>query len=518
MVALICLIGLFGAIGVALLLALPIVAIRNREPAWVPFASVGFGLLMLGTAWGIAAALSQRMDRVTAGIFHWRGAQRPAVLIPMSRSGIAFGAFTAIAVLAACGFLAAVTTQSLPIAVLATLVVAALATPFVALTIGPQIIVIMPDGVLVRMGMVTRYVPWSAVTEVSIAPGYGEDDESSIELEVSDSGAIESGAFGRFFQVIGLFRGVRIRKSALRVPLDEARARLRNAWKDAQGTGISGAPAVDDDKSRSSSGDSHGPADARWPGARVATESSTISAAEAEQIVSEFERVRNTHRGQMAAPMSDLADTPERIAAAIHVAAPAARSKRKRQLAEALVDLAAFLPGEDAALVNEYAATSTGRRRTASVDATRARELTSAMDVDRARVIQHLRGDPSIVGNLNALRAPVRIGEARLALDQVADYREFQLAGMIGGVVMFAGTAVAFVLGETWWLVFVAGWAAAGLGTLVITPIPRALDRVVRSRISETFHARLDLVRELSIVVLVVGITITAMVLAVFWT
>lgn len=250
----------------------------------------------------------------------------------------------------------------------------------------------------------------------------------------------------------------------------------------------------------------------------MATDSRSLSLAEAEPIVRAFERVRERHRGQVVAPASDLEHEPSRVAEAILTAAPAATRSRKRELTEAFVDLVAFLPDEDVHLLRDYARSPASATRMRKADAERAKQLIAAMNLERASVIQQLRGDVSAVGNLNALPETVPIGDARLALDQVGQYRDTQAAGMLGGVVMFIGTAIAFLLGGQWWLVLLGGWAGGVVGLLTVTAVANRIDRVIRPKTSERFHRRLDAAHVVLSLVMAIGGTIVGMVIGATWT
>jgi hypothetical protein len=185
--------------------------------------------------------------------------------------------------------------------------------------------------------------------------------------------------------------------------------------------------------------DAHPPA----PAAQAEPESAQslpapLSAADARQIVSAFERTRDRHHGRWAAPASTLEDPPERIGATL--VAEAARlagsdRSRQRELAEAFVDLVSFIGDDNAELLDRY-----DRWRAApdgeplgDEERRRAEVLLDELLIARAQAINAVRGGgESVLGARHAIWGlNIRVGTARAALDAVDAYREKQSLGFL---------------------------------------------------------------------------------------
>ena len=180
-----------------------------------------------------------------------------------------------------------------------------------------------------------------------------------------------------------------------------------------------------------------------------------LESTEARQLVAEFRTTRDRYRGALAAPVTELAAPPERIATAIFGAAENASADEKHRLAEDLVDLQAFvdLPSEPVRKPQR------GESGSPTLSLVAARQ---------AAAIAFVTQDERIVGVANAIRGMwLAIGDARAGLTATATYKEAQMGGILASVV--------------WPVVAVpATLVAIGLGT---RDLFMARDRRVRGRL-----------------------------------
>jgi hypothetical protein len=230
---------------------------------------------------------------------------------------------------------------------------------------------------------------------------------------------------------------------------------------------------------------------------------------EARDLVARFDVVRRVYRGRLAAPVTELPADAETVSRALLSVAATVDQTQQRRIAEALMDLVAFIEPADADLLDAHG-------RGSKTDDGRIKALLGAIRVDRARLIQQIRQDASAVGDFNRLGdQPVPIGEARAALERVREGQEGQGTAMLAAVLVFVGTGVAYALGSWWWLVFLVGWVASVAGAIgfarvgswldhALTPLERAGGALTRERINA--------VREL--VVLVGGLLFTLLAMA----
>jgi len=155
---------------------------------------------------------------------------------------------------------------------------------------------------------------------------------------------------------------------------------------------------------------------------------------EAAELAKGFRSLRDDHRGKVAIRRSLLPGDPGRVAAAIMFEMESDLAElhgrdakaRQRQGAEDLVDLQSFRRDDEVRILTEGDAEP--KVRTAALES-----LLTA----RAAVITWIRGDPSILGSINALRGlEIRLGDGRLALDAVNRYREHQALGLLAWIVV----------------------------------------------------------------------------------
>jgi hypothetical protein len=248
-----------------------------------------------------------------------------------------------------------------------------------------------------------------------------------------------------------------------------------------------------------------------------------MSAEEARALVARFEEVRRVYRGRIAAPVTELPADVATMTEALLTVADASDARGQRQVAEALLDLVAFVDPADADLINAHvrsarqaalaAAGADGRDGEANQ---RTIALLRAMRVQRARVLQHIRQDPSAVGDYALLGdMPVPIGEGRATLERVREGQEGEAMMMLAVFLVLLGTGVAFVIGSWWWLTLLVGLALSTLGAILLPMVGGWLDRAL-SRLEETgapvSRGLINTVREVLVLVGGLGITIGGMV------
>lgn len=148
-------------------------------------------------------------------------------------------------------------------------------------------------------------------------------------------------------------------------------------------------------------------------------------------LVRAFEMVCARAKGRHAAPASWLPGSPRRVATALDLALEDAAERldwsATRHLREALVDLQAFVPDDEAAAAEGFATGNHGPM---------ARLGEAALDrVHHAQaiVIAMLRDEDTAGGAYNALRdmdGGIRIGYARRSLEAVDRYKVAQALGL----------------------------------------------------------------------------------------
>lgn len=168
-----------------------------------------------------------------------------------------------------------------------------------------------------------------------------------------------------------------------------------------------------------------------------------IAPEEARDLARQFRILRDDHLGEVVAPRSLLPGEPGRVAAAL-ISDGDARMENlagddlkaaQRELAEALVDLQSFRRDDEAALILAGPSDAEGI------------EAAEALKTARAAIIAWIREDPSVLGNLNAIRdIELRIGDARQALDTVKGHRDKQALGFRAVfLATFGGGALAVI-------------------------------------------------------------------------
>ena len=183
---------------------------------------------------------------------------------------------------------------------------------------------------------------------------------------------------------------------------------------------------------------------------------------EARALADAFEKVRARARGLPAAPASWLPAPGEPLAGALQLAiTPDADRAAMTRLKEAIVDLQAFIPDDEAEAAQRVRAGS------AWDDADRRKGEAALERVLRgqAEAICWIRDDDRVLGAMNAIRPlhGVVIGDAERALAAVDRYKESQVASyvsMLGGpIVVVVGAVIATLL---------LGFTAVGAGVAVV--------------------------------------------------
>ena len=167
--------------------------------------------------------------------------------------------------------------------------------------------------------------------------------------------------------------------------------------------------------------------------------------AEARDLVDEFRRVRDRHRGRFVAPAAELLADSVRIATAYLNLAGAATLELRRHQLEDLVDLQSFVDDPPADLAPPRGSSEPGVTSPAD-------PLIEAIRWRQAGVIAWANSHPSDLGAHNAIRGRwTAIGDARAAIDLVNRYREEQTLGT-GATALWlvaapAGYLIAILLG-----------------------------------------------------------------------
>lgn len=179
---------------------------------------------------------------------------------------------------------------------------------------------------------------------------------------------------------------------------------------------------------------------------------------EALRIFDAFEQVRTRATGMRAAPVSWLPAPGEVVATALsRVAGEARELAVQRSCREAFVDIQAFVPDDEAVLVEaraggppddergvDHRAGSNGRPDQVSAIA-----VLEEIRLAQAQAISFLREDDRVQGALNALGGSCfAIGQARLSLEAVDRYKDAQTLGLASMVTWPIGLAVGLAAGS----------------------------------------------------------------------
>lgn len=181
-----------------------------------------------------------------------------------------------------------------------------------------------------------------------------------------------------------------------------------------------------------------------------------LDPAEAERLVSAFEAVRRSAAGRHAAPASWLPAPGKRVATALDISLDRANDDEEwpaiRGLREAILDLQAFLPDDEAA------AAEAAVRRPEALDRVR---------WSQAVVISMLRNDERVIGAHNALAdIDIVIGQAQRSLEAVDRYKEAQMSGIAALVYWPAGLLGGLILGT-----LIAGLSVVAVTSVVLLAV-----------------------------------------------
>ena len=197
---------------------------------------------------------------------------------------------------------------------------------------------------------------------------------------------------------------------------------------------------------------------------------------EIEELIAEFRRTRDGHRGRYAAPIEELPGGAERIATAIvRASQKTSDADELKHLAEDLVDLQGFVDLEGASAPLPPAA---GRPASPVLEFVRWRQ---------AAAIHFLTEDASVVGDKVAQQGKwTPIGDARAAIGRVRDYRDTQAGGILGMLSWVFAAPAGAILGEVaglghvtlavWIVLGVAWFASPVIGAVVTEPYGRLMD------------------------------------------
>ncbi len=200
---------------------------------------------------------------------------------------------------------------------------------------------------------------------------------------------------------------------------------------------------------------------------------------EATALVRRYELVRNAHLGRLAAPVSELPAAPATMSQALIALARDTRPVDQGAIAEALIDLAAFVDDAGADAVNAGGRRRDGSRSPEPQDA-RARAVLEAIGLGRAQVIRQNRQDVPLLGQYvsSALGSePIAIGTGRDRLDKNSASEEGAAIAMLSSLMVIAVTLVVAVAGRPWWLVLIVGMVTAVVGGVAMTSLGTAIDR-----------------------------------------
>lgn len=195
----------------------------------------------------------------------------------------------------------------------------------------------------------------------------------------------------------------------------------------------------------------------------------------AAEVIEAFVRVRDEHRGQLAAPMSALLFAPDQIAAAIVALRQHSGLVRQRALEEAMFDLAAFTDDAEAALINTFDPPK--RRR----DYPRPyNEAVKRIQAQRRHLMNAWHGVSRY--DIFAFQDPVPIGDSRRSLDESRDAGYSQGTGILGTFILVGLTVLAAVLGKAWYLVLAVGILVQMAAFLLFTDLAGRVERAWRRR------------------------------------
>jgi hypothetical protein len=215
---------------------------------------------------------------------------------------------------------------------------------------------------------------------------------------------------------------------------------------------------------------------------------------EATALVRRYELVRKAHLGRLAAPVSELPASPAMMSQALIALARDTSSVDQRAVAEALIDVAAFVDGASADAVNACGPQCDGSRSPGPQDA-QARTVLEAIGISRSQVIRESREDVPALGEYatSALGSePIAIGTGRDRLAKHVEAEETAAIGMLSGPMVIAVTLVVAVAGGPWWRVLLVGMVTAIVAAVAMASLGTLIDRASASRRAHRVAASRD--------------------------
>lgn len=192
-------------------------------------------VLLAGIVGGAVFVLTPPRRGIVVGVVSHAGAQRPAFVAPISRGkSLAGGLVTAViaAMFGALSFLVLADSPTLPdvgaavfLGILAC-AMAVFAASGLAGAFGDQYVALVRDGVIVRVGLGSTFVPWSALLDVGIDEVEGYGRHRFVCLRIGPVSADSEGVVARIVRVVTALlwmqspgrREIRLRSNLLGVP------------------------------------------------------------------------------------------------------------------------------------------------------------------------------------------------------------------------------------------------------------------------------------------------------------
>lgn len=223
--------------GLPICVAAAVVVLVAGQPAFLAWVVLLVGTFAILTF----ASLQDGTEPVVFGTLQWQGVERTGLLVRPNRWKVAWISSVALAAIGVttaglvAAFLPPHWERSLPITIGIAGVAAmmlGLSLQLAALAVGPNTIAMIPDGLLVRRGMMSHFIPWPAITNVEMATqGSGTHSRDVLRVTVRGRDAIQSNWLGRVLGAVHKDPSLSFALFGLRVAPEEVVRAVARCWQ-----------------------------------------------------------------------------------------------------------------------------------------------------------------------------------------------------------------------------------------------------------------------------------------------
>jgi hypothetical protein len=217
------------AVGLAISVLVAALTLVSGEPPWLAGVALATGIIVV-----IVIGVSLPGEgRVVAGAVPWRGAERRALMVPLSRFKVASVYLLVAATLGFIGFITVMafiqdSTPEWAHLVTFTVIAAAALAVCVSVIVGPNELALLRDGILLRRGLQARFIPWDAVVDIERVTPWGTDSVESLRVRVRAPDLVHSTWLGR----MRFNHDLSIPMFFFDMPADESFSTVVRTWRD----------------------------------------------------------------------------------------------------------------------------------------------------------------------------------------------------------------------------------------------------------------------------------------------